>query len=140
MTRLLLATSRWKHAALQRCMLPWISSPFGPLDAVRVQGTTSRRYRQGAQAMAKPNKSRAQQTLQQHPMVEELLAELQAIEERRQCAVRLHMLMKQCCPLEIPVQYERLFLHSPARKEENKYDYRRRTQKSHRRRVSHRRV
>jgi hypothetical protein len=90
--------------------------------------------------MAKPNKSRAQQTLQEHPMVEELLAELQAIEERRQCAVRLHMLMNQRCPLEIPVQYERLFLHSPARKEENKYDYRRRTQKSHRRRVSHRRV
>jgi hypothetical protein len=63
--------------------------------------------------MAKPNKSRAQPTLQEDRIITELLTELQAIEERRQCAVRLHMLMKQCCPLEIPVQYERLFLHSP---------------------------
>ena len=93
-----------------------------------------------SKAMAKPNKSRAQQTLQEQQTVTELLAELEAIEEQRQYAVRLHMLMNQCCSLEIPVQYERLFLHSPARKEENTYDYRRRTPKSHRRRVSHRRV
>ena len=68
--------------------------------------------------MAKPTTSRAQQPWQDHPLVEELLVELQAIEERMQCAVRLHTLMNQRCPLEIPVQYERLFLHSPARKEE----------------------
>ena len=140
MTRLLLAASRWKHAAWQRGLLPGISSPFGPLDAVGVQGTTSRRYRQGAQAMAKSNKSRAQQTLQEQQTVTELLAELEAIEERRQYAVSFHTLMDQHGPLEIPVQYERLFLHSPTRKEENQYDYRRHTPKSHQRRVSHRRV
>ena len=44
MTRLLLAASRWKHAALQRCVLPWISSPSGPLDAVGVQGIAVLRY------------------------------------------------------------------------------------------------
>jgi hypothetical protein len=90
--------------------------------------------------MAKPNKSRDQQTGQEHPLVTELLAELQAIEEWRQCAVRLHMLMNQHCHLEIPVQYERLFLRSPAGHEENKHDYRRGTQKSNRRRVPHSRV
>jgi hypothetical protein len=90
--------------------------------------------------MAKPTKSRAQQPWQEHPLVEELLAELQAIEERRQCTVRLHTLMNQRCHLEIPVQYERLFLHSPARKEEKTYDDRRSTPKSHRRRVSPLRV
>ena len=87
--------------------------------------------------MAKPNKPRAQQTLQEHPMVEELLAELQALEERRQCAVRLHTLMNQHCPLEIPVQYERLFLHSPAGKEEKIYDGPRSPEQSHRRGLSH---
>ena len=90
--------------------------------------------------MAKPHKSRAQQPWQEHPLVEEVLAELQAIDDRMQCAVRLHTLMDQHCPLEIPVQYERLFLHSPAGKEENKDDYRRSTEQSHRRRVSHIRV
>ena len=90
--------------------------------------------------MAKPTTSRAQQPWQEHPLVEELLAELQAIDDRRQCAVRFHTLMDQHCHLEIPVQYERLFLHSPARKEENRHDYQRRTPKSHRRRVSHMRV
>ena len=90
--------------------------------------------------MAKPNKSRAQQTLQEQQAVTELLAELEAIEERRQYAVSFHTLMDQHCPLEIPVQYERLFLHSPTRKEENRHDYRRGTQKSHRRRVPHQRI
>jgi hypothetical protein len=33
--------------------------------------------------MAKPKKSRAQQTLPEHPLVTALLAELQASEERR---------------------------------------------------------
>jgi hypothetical protein len=90
--------------------------------------------------MAKPNKSRAQQTLQEQQTVTELLAELEAIEERRQYAVRLHTLMNQRCSLEIPIQYERLFLHSPTRKEENRHDYRRGPQKSHRRRVPHQRL
>ena len=90
--------------------------------------------------MAKPKKSRAQQTLPEHPLVTALLAELQAIEERMQCAVRFHTLMNQRCHLEIPVQYERLFLHTPARNEKNTHDHRRGTQKSHRRRVPHQRV
>jgi hypothetical protein len=93
-----------------------------------------------SKAMAKPKKSRAQQTVQEHPLVTTLLAELQAIDDRRQCAVRFHTLMNQRCPLEIPVQYERLFLHSPAGKEEKKDDYRRGTQQSHRRRIPHQRV
>ena len=90
--------------------------------------------------MAQPKKSRAQQTLPEHPLVTALLAELQAIEERMQCAVRFHTLMNQRCHLEIPVQYERLFLHTPARNEKNTHDHRRGTQKSRRRRVPHQRV
>ena len=90
--------------------------------------------------MAKPNKSRAQQPWQEHPLVTELLAELQAIDDRMQCAVRFHTLMNQHCLLEIPVQYERLFLHTPARNEKNTHDHRRGTQKSRRRRVPHQRV
>ena len=90
--------------------------------------------------MAQPKKSRTQQTLPEHPLVTALLAELQAIEERMQCAVRFHTLMNQRCHLEIPVQYERLFLHTPARNEKNTHDHRRGTQKSRRRRVPHQRV
>jgi hypothetical protein len=90
--------------------------------------------------MAKPNKSRAQQTVQEHPLVMKLLAELQAIEERRQYAVRFHTLMNQRCHLEIPVQYERLFRRSPEGKEEKTHDHRRGTAKSHRRRVPQQRV
>jgi hypothetical protein len=59
--------------------------------------------------MAKSNTPRDQQTLQEHPMVKELLAELQAIKERRQSVVRWHTLMNQHGHFEIPVQYERLF-------------------------------
>ena len=90
--------------------------------------------------MAKPHKFHAQEAGQEEQMVQELLTELQTIEEWMQCAVRLHTLMNQRCHLEIPVQYERLFLHSPARKEEKTYDDRRSTPKSHRRRVSPLRV
>jgi hypothetical protein len=90
--------------------------------------------------MAQPKKSRAPQTLPEHPLVTALLAELQLIEERRQCAVRFHTLMHQHCHLAIPVQYERLFLHAPAGHKENTHDHRRGTPKSHRRRVPHQRV
>jgi hypothetical protein len=55
--------------------------------------------------MAKPNQSRNEQTVQEQWIISELLAELQAIEERRQYAVSLHTLMDQHGPLEIPVQY-----------------------------------
>lgn len=90
--------------------------------------------------MAKPTKSRAQQPWQEHPLVEELLGELLAIEERRQCTVRFHTLMNQRCHLEIPIQYERLFLHSPTRNKEKNHDHGRGSPKSHRRRVSSLRV
>jgi hypothetical protein len=81
--------------------------------------------------MAKSNTPRDQQTLQEHPMVKELLAELQAIKERRQSVVRWHTLMNQPGHFEIPV------LRFHARKEEKIDDYRRGTKKSHRRRISH---
>jgi hypothetical protein len=83
--------------------------------------------------MATPHDPHNHEVFQEHPIITELLAELQAIEERRQYAVRLYTLMHQHSHLEIPVQYERLFLRSPAGKEEKKDDHRRRTHKSHRR-------
>ena len=90
--------------------------------------------------MAKPHKSQDQEAWQEEQMVQELLTELQSIAERMQCAVRLHTLMHQRCHLEIPVQYERLFRHSPARNKEKHGDHRRGTPQSHRRRVSPLRV
>jgi hypothetical protein len=54
--------------------------------------------------MAKRKKSREQQTVHDDAIIEELLVEVQASAERRQCAVRLHTLMHQRCHLEIPVQ------------------------------------
>ena len=90
--------------------------------------------------MAKRHNTQDQHTFQEQQMIKELLAELQVIDDRRQCAVRFHTLMNQHCLLEIPVQYERLFLHVPTGKEENNHDYRRGTKKSHRRRVPHQRV
>ena len=90
--------------------------------------------------MAKPNQSRNQQTVQEQRIISELLAELQAIEERRQYAVRFHTLMNQHGHPEIPVQYERLFRHAPEGKEEKTHDHRRGTPKSHRRRIPHLRI
>ena len=90
--------------------------------------------------MAKPHESRDQHTWQEDPLVTEVLAELQALDDRRQCAVRLHTLMGQRCHLEIPVQYERLFPPTPGGQEEKNHDHRRGTPKSHQRRVPHSRV
>ena len=90
--------------------------------------------------MAKANKSRDRQTVQEQRIITELLAEVQAIEERRQCAVSFHTLMNQHGPLGIPVQFERLFRRAPDGKEEHNDDHRRRTPKSHRRRVPQQRV
>ena len=90
--------------------------------------------------MAKRKKSHDQQTVQEDAIVQELLAEVQAIEERRQYAVRLHQLMHQRCHLEMPVQYERLLRRAPPRPEESTHDHRRGTQQSRRRRLSHSRV
>ena len=44
--------------------------------------------------MAKPTTSRAQQPWQEHPMVEELLAELQAIEETP--VLPIHAAFRRC--------------------------------------------
>jgi hypothetical protein len=90
--------------------------------------------------MAKRKQSRDQQTVHEDAIVKELVVEVQASEERRQCAVRFHTLMNQRCQLEIPVQYERLVRRSPTRPEESTHDYRRDTQQSRRRRLSHSRL
>ena len=99
----------------------------------RGSGTAIGRECQGGQAMAKPTKSRAQQTLQEQQTITELLAELAAIEERRQYAVRLHTLMHQRCALAIPIQYERLLLHARAGDVKYIHDHRRGTRQSQRR-------
>ena len=90
--------------------------------------------------MAKRKKSRKPQTVQEDATVKKLLAEVQAIAERGQYAVRLHQLMNQRCHLEIPVQYERLLRRSPPRPEEHPHDHHRGTRHRRRRRVSHSRV
>jgi hypothetical protein len=90
--------------------------------------------------MAQPNQSHNQQTVQEQRIISELLAEWQAIEERRQYALRFHALMNQHGHLERPVQYERLFRHAPEGKEEKTHAHRSGTPKSHRRRVPQQRV
>jgi hypothetical protein len=90
--------------------------------------------------MAKLKKSRNQQTVQEDAQIKELLMELQAIAEQRQCAVRFHQLMHQRCHLEIPVQYERLWRRAPPRPEASTHDHHRGTHTSRRRRLSRSRV
>jgi len=85
--------------------------------------------------MAKPHNTREPEVLQEHPIVKTLLAELQAIDDRRQWEDRLYELMDQHSHIGIPVQYERLFLCSS--KEEKKYDHQRSRKQSNRRRISH---
>ena len=90
--------------------------------------------------MAKPHDSRDQEVFQEHPMVKELLAELQEIDDRRQGEARFHELMGQRSHIGMPVQYERLFFRSPGGKEEKKHNHRRGTQQSRRRGIPHQRV
>ena len=90
--------------------------------------------------MAKPHNTREPEGMQEHPMVKTLLAELQAIDDRRQWEDRFYKLMDQRSHIGIPVQYERLFLCSYEEKEEKKYDHRRSRKQSNRRRISHQRV
>ena len=87
--------------------------------------------------MAKRKQFRDQQTVHEDAIVKALVVEVQASEERRQCAVRFHTLMNQRCQLEIPVQYERLVRRSPPRPEEHSHDHHRGTQHRRRRRLSH---
>ena len=90
--------------------------------------------------MAKRKKSRDQPTVQEDMIVQELVVEVQAIEERRQCAVRFHQLMNQRCHLEIPVQFERLWRRFPPRPEESTHDHHRGTHTSRRRGIPYSRV
>ena len=76
----------------------------------------------------------------QEVLWDQLMAEVQEIHERAIVAQTLHTLMGQRSHIGTPVQYERLFLRSLGGKEEKKHDYRRSTQQSKRRRVSHQRV
>ena len=64
-----------------------------------------------------------------------LLREFHAIDERATLARRLHQLMGQCMPIEIPVQYERLYLLSLAGRGELTNDYPRSRRHRRRRRV-----
>src|SRR5690349_2730673 len=66
-----------------------------------------------------------------------LMVELQAIHDRATLARRLHQLMGQCTQVEIPVQYERLYLRSLARQEEPSNDDPRGHQHRRRRRLPH---
>ena len=90
--------------------------------------------------MAKRKQSREQQTVQEDATVKELLTELQTVAERRQYTVRFHQLMHQRCHLEIPVQYERLWLRASTRLEESTHDHHRGIHQSRRRRLSPSRV
>ena len=90
--------------------------------------------------MAKLQKSRNQQTVQEDATVKELLMELQAMEEWRQYAVRGHQLMHQRYHLERPVQYERLWRRAPPQPEEPTHDHHRGTHTRRRRRIPHSRV
>ena len=90
--------------------------------------------------MAKRKQARDQQTMHDDAIVQELVAEVQAIAERRQCAVRFHQLMNQGYQLEIPVQYERLVRRAPPRPEAHPHDHHRGTRHRRRRRLSHARL
>ena len=59
--------------------------------------------------------TRLHDTLNQDAVWEQLMAKLREIEERMHYAVTLHKLMNQHSHIDIPVQYERLFIRSPSR-------------------------
>jgi hypothetical protein len=64
-----------------------------------------------------------------------LLVELHAIHDRATRARRFHQLMGQCTHIEMPVQYERLYLRSLAAPGEPTNDYPRGRKQSRGRRV-----
>jgi hypothetical protein len=64
-----------------------------------------------------------------------LLVELHAIHERAMYARRFHQLMRQGTQIEIPVQYERLYLRSLAGQGEPTNDEPRGRRRSGRRRI-----
>jgi hypothetical protein len=50
---------------------------------------------QGEYAMAKPHDTQDQETFQEHPMVKDLLAELQAVDAKVRLEVRFYALMSE---------------------------------------------
>ena len=66
-----------------------------------------------------------------------LLVALHEINARAQRARRFHQLMGQCTHIEMPVQYERLYLRSLAGQAEPPHDHPRGREHSRRRRVPH---
>jgi hypothetical protein len=60
---------------------------------LEMQGTTSHRWVQGGQAMAKPHDPHHHEVFQEHPMITELLTELQAIEEKGRIEARFYTLI-----------------------------------------------
>jgi hypothetical protein len=60
---------------------------------LEVQGTTAHRWVQGAQSMAKPYDSHNHEVCQEDLMMTELLAELQALEEKRRVEARFYALI-----------------------------------------------
>ena len=68
------------------------------------------------------------------------MVELHAIHERAALARRFHQLMGQCSHIEIPVQYERLYLRSLAQPEEPSNDDPRGHQHRRRKRLPHARI
>ena len=80
------------------------------------------------------------QDTQVHDVVwQRLMAEVQAIKDRRQREHRFHQLMHQCSHIGIPVQYERLFLSSLRKNAEKNHDDPRRHEQRRRRGLSHQR-
>jgi hypothetical protein len=65
-------------------------APSGPLDVLEVQGIASQRHCSGVLTMAQPHDTQNHEVLQEHPMITQLLAELQAIEEKEGGSPLLH--------------------------------------------------
>jgi hypothetical protein len=67
---------------------------------------------------------------------QKLMMELQEIDDRAKHARRFHHLMGQCTHIDMPVQYERLYLRSLGGKVEKTHDHPRGAGQSRRRRIS----
>jgi hypothetical protein len=77
--------------------------------------------------------------LDQDVLWDQLMAEVQAMQDRAIVAHTFHTLMGQRSQIGTPVQYERLFLRSSGGKEEKTHDHSRSHEQSKRRRVLHKR-
>ena len=83
-----------KEAASLEMYPYWLWGFFsGPFVAVGVQGTTSHSWVQGEQSRAKAHATHSHEVCQEHLMVTELRAELQAIEEKWRVEARCYTLI-----------------------------------------------